>query len=435
MPSPLATFEGIQAGLYVPPDPNGDVGLSHFVESVNTDLAVYDKTGNLAPGSPFPANELFVGFGGPCEDTNDGDGIIQYDGLADRWVFTQFALPNYPNPPFSQCFAVSQTGDPLGGWYRYEFVTPGQAFNDYPKLAVWPDAYYMTSNQFGPHSFIGSGAFAFDRAAMLAGSSATMVYFQLSKPNYGMLAADVENASSPPPLGEPEHIIGVNRRDSLRQYDFHVDFATPTNSTLTVPRMLPVDPFVWNPCVNPYSCIPQKGTSNRLDPLTGILLYQLEYFNYGAHEDMVVSHTIKAGNSSGIRWYQLRSTAGGPWSVYQQGTHAPDGKFRWLPSGALDADGNYAVGFNASSKRAFPSIRYAGRLESDPLGELAQGEAIMISGGGSQTDGYGRWGDYSSMQIDPSDGCTFWYTGQYYPTSSRQFWHTRVGTFAFPSCT
>jgi len=440
MPATALNFEGINPDRWVPPDTNGDVGLSNYVESVNTDVGIYDKSGNLQPGTPFHANALFDGFGGPCEVRNDGDPIIQYDALADRWVFTQFALPGSPwwKPPFYQCFAVSQTADPTGSWYRYQFLMPTYLFEDYPKIGVWPDAYYMTANEFGPRYWEGAGVFAFDRTSMLAGATATFLYQHLGRPNYGLLPSDVENSSAAPPAGEPGHFLEYRdtyNQHALWMYDFDVDFATPANSTLTGPVHLPVDAFRHHVCKPVTRCIPQKGTTRLLDSLADVLMYPLEYYNYGAYEDMVVTHTVKAGKASntGIRWYQLRSTGGGAWSVYQQGTYAPNALYRWMPSAALDASGNLAVGYSVSSARQYPSIRYAGRLATDPLGELSQGEAIIIAGRGSQT-GTNRWGDYSAMQIDPSDGCTFWYTNEYYSRSSSADWQTRIASFRYPSC-
>jgi len=259
----------------------------------------------------------------------------------------------------------------------------------------------------------------------------------LEKPNYGLLPSDLENSSPPPPPGEPGHFIefhDTDRHDALWMYDFYVDFATPANSTLTGPVHLRVDAFQHHLCRPITRCIPQKGTTRLLDSLADLMMYPLEYYNYGTHQDMVVTHAVKAGKAanSGIRWYQLRST-GGPWSVYQQGTYAPDSLYRWMPSAALDASGNLAVGYSVSSAKRYPSIRCAGRLATDPLGELSQGEKRVIGGGGSQTD-TNRWGDYSAMQIDPSDGCTFWYTNEYYSSTSGSDWRTRIASFRYPSC-
>lgn len=436
MPGTVQNFEGMDSGGPIPPDTNGDVGPTRYVESVNTDLAIYDKAGNIQ-GSRFPGNALFDGFGGVCESTNDGDPIIQYDPIADRWVFTQFANV-FSSGPYSQCFAVSTTGSPSGSFYRYQFLMPGSDFNDYPKIGVWSDAYYMTTNQFGAVDFTGVGVFAFDRTKMLAGMPATMIYKHLAPPNYGLLPSDLENSSAPPPAGTPNHLIeyrDLASGDELWMYDFNVNWATPASSTLTGPTRLAVKPFDPNACQNIYKCIPQRGTSQKLDSITDLLMYQFEYYNYGSHEDMTISHAIKnkSQSNTAIRWYQLRSTGAGPWMVFQQGTFAPDGLYRWLPSGALDSAGNLAIGYNASSSKRFPSIRYAGRLAGDPANKLSQGEAILIKGGGSQ-GGPVRWGDYSAMQIDPTDGCTFWYTNEYYSSSSATHWRTRVGSFSFPSC-
>jgi hypothetical protein len=437
MPAPINNFDGTSSTQVSPPDTNGDVGLSNYVESVNTDLAIYDKSGNLLSG-PFPANDLFNGFSGACETTNDGDAIIQYDSAADRWVFSQFANA-FSGPPFYQCFAVSQTSNPLGSWNRYQFLEPGSDFFDYPKIGIWSDAYYMTANQFQGVNANGVGVFAFNRTQMLAGLSAPPVYKHVNA--YGLVPSDIENSSAPPPAGEPEHLMDYPQMNGnkLNMFDFHVDFATPANSTLTGPTPITVNSFDARVCKNILLCIPQKGTSKKVDSLADLLMYQLEYYNYGSTEAMVIDHTIKAGNgaNTAIRWYQFRRTTpgSGAWSVQHQGTYSPDSLYRWMPSSALDKNGNFAVGYSTSSEKRYPSIRYAGRLATDPGGQLAQGETQLKKGSGSQTGFGGRWGDYSSMQIDPSDGCTFWYTNEYYPATSRQGWHTRIGSFKFPSCT
>jgi hypothetical protein len=449
MPTPLITFEGLGANGSIPPDTNGDIGPNHYVQWINTQFAVYNRAGTRVLG-PLAGNTLFAGFGGPCQTTNDGDPITLYDQLADRWLMSQFALPNYPNGPFYQCIAISQTGDPTGSWHRYQFTTSANKLNDYPHFGVWPDAYYMTANLFDTSSnWAGTGNYAFDRTRMLAGQAATMQLHELGIEDWGgMLPSDLDGTTLPP-SGAPNTFIEVNAdewsfppytyHDELQIWQFHVDWVTPANTTFTGPVLRPVAAFDGIACPNfTRSCIRQPGTGNRVDAITDRGFYRLAYRNFGDHESLVINSTVDVdGNDqghTGIRWYEVRSPRSGP-VVYQQGTYAPDASSRWMGSAAMDHNGNMAIGYSISNATdVYPGIRYAGRLSTDPLGQLSQGEATLIAGAGSQT-GYDRWGDYSMMSVDPTDDCTFWYTQEYYPSTSGGGFHTRIGSFKFPSCT
>ncbi len=444
MPVPIQNFEGVSNvnGVH-PPDTQGDVGPNHYVQWVNLSFAIWDKEGNLLYG-PANGNTLWQGFGGPCETTNDGDPITLYDHLADRWLMSQFALPNFPNGPFYQCIAISQTPDPTGAWYRYEFVASNTKMNDYPKFGVWPDGYYMTVNQFsqGSLSWAGAGVFAFERDAMLQGNAAQMVYFDLYSVNSmfgGMLPSDLDG-STLPPAGAPNYFVEVDDSspDAMRLWEFHVDWNTPANSTFGISgqpnAVLPVASFTQL-CPYTRNCIPQPGTSQGLDAIGDRLMYRLAYRNFGDHESLVVNHTVDAGGGrAGIRWYEVRDPGGTP-VIYQQGTYAPsDGLHRWMGSIAMDRMGNMALGYSVSSSSVYPSIRYTGRLAGDPLGTMSQGEVEVIAGSGSQTSSYARWGDYSMMGIDPLDDCTFWYTQEYIQTTGYANWQTRIAAFRFPGC-
>ncbi|HEY3231836.1 MAG TPA: carboxypeptidase-like regulatory domain-containing protein, partial [Roseiflexaceae bacterium] len=448
MPTPIRTFEGV--GNFFggwPPDTEGDVGPNHYVQFINDHFAIWNKSGTLLYG-PAPGNTPWAGFGGPCETTNDGDPIVQYDHLADRWMLSQFGNA-FTDGPYYQCIAVSKTGDPTGAYYRYAFKINDTKLNDYPKFGVWPDAYYMTINQFLGNSYAGAGAIAFERAQMLAGRPARMVYFDLESVDIhfgGMLPSDLDGP--PPPAGSPNYFaevddtsnIGTN--DAMRLWRFHVDWANPANSTfgqtgvnagqpnntLNVASFTPL-------CPTTSDCIPQPGTLQKLDAIGDRLMYRLQYRNFGSHQSLVVNHTVDAGaGRAGVRWYEVRNPGGTP-AIFQQSTYAPsDTESRWMASAAQDRQGNLAIGFSASSSTVFPAIRYAGRLVSDPLNNLSQGEAVMQAGGGSQT-GANRWGDYSMLAVDSTDDCTFWYTTEYYPTTSDADWHTRIGAFKFPGCT
>ncbi len=449
---PDVSFEGLgNVNAVLPPDTNADVGPNHFVQSVNLSFAIYSKGAPGAPPTliygPAATSTLWAGFGGPCETRNDGDPIVMYDHLADRWVMSQLALPNLffgiAFAPFYQCIAVSASPDPTGAYHRYQFSF--NKLNDYPKLSVWPDAYYMAINQFTAISlqYAGQGIIAFDRQKMLAGLPATMQYLDLGPVDInlgGMLPADLDGQAPPP--GSPGYFVemdddawGYAATDQMQLWRFNLDWSNPSASTFTGPSILPVAPFDSDLCGYSRNCIPQPGTTTKVDALADRLMYRLQYRNFGTHESLVVNHTVDADGSdhAGIRWYEIRDPRNSP-TIHQQGTYAPDGNHRWMGSAAMDASGNLAIGFSVSGPNTFPSVRYTGRLAADPLGTLTLGEADIVAGGGSQSHASGRWGDYSMMAVDPSDGCTFWYTQQYYASPSAFGWQTRVGTFSLPPC-
>ena len=437
-PGILGQFEGpsdddnsaIVGFRVVPPDTNGDVGPSHYVQFINSIWAVYDKTGTLVQG-PLPGNSPYVGFGGPCETTNDGDPVAKYDRLADRWVLTQFALPNYPDGPSFQCFAVSQTGDPTGAYNLYEFTIGSLAtgWGDYPKLGIWPDGYYIAFNTFTSSAFTGMTSAAFDRTAMLAGDAATVVSF-LTPPDGGGLPSDMDGPTPPPP-GTPNYfftwwdpVVGT-----LNVYQFHVDFATPINSTFTGPVEFGSSPFVYPPCPGGTTCVPQSG-GEILDTLGDRLMNRAAYRNFGDHESIVTNQTVDAGGRTGVRWWEVRDPGGTP-TVYQSGTYSPDTSYRWMASIAQDKDGNMALGYSKSDASSFPSIGITGRLVGDPLDTMGS-EDVWLAGTGSQISSFSRWGDYSSMNVDPTDDCTFWYTQEYYANTNSFDFKTRIGSFKFP---
>jgi len=440
MPDPIQNFEGVDnVNGVLPPDTEGDVGPNHYVQMVNISFAIWDKNGTLLYG-PVDNNTLWDGFGGICETNNDGDPIVLYDHLADRWLMSQFAL-DFPNN-FHQCIAISETGDPTGAWHRYDFLISESKMNDYPKFGVWPDGYYMAINQFdGATSFwAGQGVVVFERDQMLVGNPATMVYFDDPDPDLGGMLPSHLDSMTQPPTGSPNYFVQFDDnawgfpQDQLEIWEFHVDWDTPANSTFTGPTLLPTAAFDSNLCGYSRNCIPQPDTVQRVDAIPDRLMYLLQYRNFDTHESMVVNHTVDAGSDhAGIRWYELRKGAGG-WGIHQQGTYAPDDDHRWMGSIAMDGDGNIALGYSVSSNTTYPSIRYSGRLVGDPLGTLPQGETTLIAGGGSQLHSAARWGDYSTMSVDPTDDCTFWYTQEYYETTSSAGWQTRIGSFRFPSC-
>jgi hypothetical protein len=426
MPAPSQSFNGQGANGSAPPDTNGDVGPNHYLQTVNTTFAVYNKTGGVVL-SQRAINTIWTGFGGGCETHNDGDPVVKYDRSADRWVVSQFSVSS---TPYLQCVAVSQTADPTGAWYRYSFSLGNTNFNDYPKMGVWPDAYYFSFNIFANgNTFSGAMACAYDRTRMIAGLSASAQCFPPLATEGGMLPSDLYGAT-PPPAGEPNFYLDF-QGNSLNLFRFHVDWTTPANSTFAGPTAIGVAAFT--PLCGGGTCVPQTGTAQQLDSLADRLMYRLAYRNRFGLESLVVNHSVAANGGGGIRWYEIRSPNSTP-TVYQQGTFAPDSQYRWMGSIASDQDGNIAAGYSISSSSIHPTINYAGRLSADPLGTFGQGEATLFAGAGSQTGGLSRWGDYSSMSIDPSDDCTFWYTNEYEPSNGSFNWATRIGSFKFASC-
>jgi hypothetical protein len=426
MPAPIQNFAGVgnRNGVY-PPDTNGDVGPSHYVHWVNLSYQIFNKNGVSLYG-PANGNTLWTGFGGACETQNAGDPIVLYDSMADRWLMSQFTS----SAPYGECIAISTTGDPTGSYYRYFFQHSTTVFYDYPHLGVWPDGYYAGFNRFGAVFYEGPSAIVYDRAKMLQGLPATYQEKQLST-SYGTLQPADLDGSNLPPAGSPG--LFVSRASSaLNLFKFRVDWANPANSTITV-SSLPVAAYNQL-CSGTRSCIPQPGTTVKLDGIGDRVLHRLAYRNFGTHEAMVITHAVAAsGGQAGVRWYEIRNPNSTP-SIYQQGTYAPDATNRWMGSAAMDAQGNIAMGYSVSSSTVYPGIRYTGRLAGDPLGQMSQGETVLINGSGSQTGSGSRWGDYAMMTIDPTDDCTFWFTTEYMASTGTAPWSTRIGSFKFPGC-
>ncbi len=426
-------FSGPQGAFtvqYAPPDTVGAVGATQYVQIVNVGLAVFDKATKAVVYGPVPTSTLWVGFGGECETDNDGDAIVAYDKVANRWIISQFAVGT---APYLQCVAVSQTSDATGAWFRYAF-SYGSVFPDYPKMGVWPDGYYETFNMFTGNTFSGSQLCAYDRSAMLAGAAATQQCFQLASSFGGVLPSDLDGPNAPP-SGAPNYLINYGA-NSLNLWKFHVDWANSANSTLTGPSSLAVAAFT--PACGGGVCIPQPGTHQQLDSLADRVMHRLAYRNFGDHESLVVNQSVTVGTNhknpySGVRWYEIRSPGATP-AVYQQSTFSPDTDYRWMGSIAMDGQGNIALGYSVSSDTTFPAVRYTGRLTGDALGTL-QAETSIVEGTGSQSgQNLDRWGDYSGMTIDPFDDCTFWYTNEYLKTTDAFNWSTRVASLAFPGC-
>jgi hypothetical protein len=457
IPAPSLSFDGFSnlCGGCSPPDPVGDVGPNHYVAMANTDFAIYDKTGALVFG-PVNINTLWAGFGGECQVDNSGDPIVLHDQMADRWLLSQFTASG---PTFFNCVAISQTADPTGSYFRYAFPTvPPQNFPDYPKYGVWPDAYYISTREFlNGASFAGVGAYAVNRAEVLAGNPAATVISFLATPasaggmfnvGDGLLPSDMDGTVLPP-VGSDNFFVGSRDQggpygapnDSLTFWRFNVDFVTPANSTFTMTDIIPVSTFdSIFPCVPAGSrnCIPQPGTAQRIDHLgyRQRPTWRLAYRNFGTHESLVTNQSVEApAGIAGVRWYEIRNPQGTP-VLFQEGTFSPggtDGIHRWMGSIAMDRAGNMGLGYSVSNgTTVFPGMRYTGRLVTDPPGQMPQGEATIVDGLGSQTSTGARWGDYTSMNIDPSDDCSFWYINEYYPVTSVSTWRLRIGRFTYP---
>ena len=427
IPSTSHNFEGISAIGYIPPDTSGEAGLNHFVQVVNRHFAVFDKTGVLLYG-PVIMNTLWTGFGGLCESTNQGDPIVVYDQLANRWIISQIAFPVGGGTTHLECVAVSTSSDPTGSYFRYSFSQP--YFNDYPKIGVWLDAYYATFILRNPDWSVVTGRIcAFDRNKMLAGAPATAQCFDVGKLYIGLLPADLDGIT-PPPSGSPHYSINLSST-ALNLWKVRINWASPSNSTITGPTSIPVAAYT-RACSTGTNCIAQPGVTQKLDTFSDRLMFRLAYRNFGDRESLFVNHSVDSGSGiAGLRWYEIRSPNSSPF-LFQQSTYAPDSTSRWMGSAAADLNGNMALGYSFGSGSQFPGIRYTGRLVSDPKNTLPQGESVIMNGAGSQT--HNRWGDYSQMTIDPADDCTFWYANEYIPSNGSFNWHTRIASFKFPSC-
>ena len=434
----LGQWEGLGGGYpgyaitAVPPDPNMAVGPNHIVQWVNNAFVVFDKQGRqvLAPVD----DETFWGNSTCNQLGGFSDPIVQYDRLSDRWVIGEVAIPLFPGliGQFAQCFAVSTSPDPTGSYYMWAYGF-GSNINDYPKISVWPDGYYVTWNIFSAsESFLGPEACAFRRSDMISGVAAPLyVCFTLANGVSSLLPSDLDGAAMPP-SGSPNFLMDVNASTgALHLWKFHADYATPRNSTFTGLTLTGVAPFTA-PCLTTQDCVPQPATTQKLDALGDRLMYRLAYRNFGDHASLVANHSVLTPSGNiGVRWYEVRNPAGTP-TIFQQGTFAPDSDNRWMGSIAMDHAGNIGVGYSVSSAATYPSIRFTGWEVGSPLGQL-ESETNAVVGTGSQT-GYNRWGDYSAMRIDPVDDCTFWYTQEYQATTVDADWSTRIVSFSFPAC-
>jgi hypothetical protein len=436
-------FTGPQGAFpfaFAPPDPNSAVGATQVVETVNLSFAVFDKTTGATVLGPIPIASLWNGFNASCSSTvglSLADPIVLYDKIAGRWVVKIVTLLD----PYFVCMAVSTTSDATGTWYQYAFSVPADGRQSGQKMGLWPDGYYLsqwTYNASG--TYAGPEACVVNRAQMIIGQTATMQCYQLKNTTiYGMLPSDLDGMTAPP-TGSPNYFLiqGPAGSNTLLLYSFHVNFTTPADSTFTGPVKIAVAAYTPG-SRDMLVALPQPGTSELLDVNGSDLMHRLAYRNFATasppHESLVVTQSVIVGTGTtsrtGVRWYELRSPSTTP-TVYQQGTYSPNTTNRWMGSIAMDMMGNMAIGYTAGSATIYPSIRYTGRQVTDPLNTM-ENEVSIFAGVGSQTVG-GRWGDYSSMSVDPSDDCTMWYTGEYMGTTGQLNWGTRLFSFKFPSC-
>jgi hypothetical protein len=453
-----------------PPDTNGAVGEEYYVQWVNTSFAIFTKSGDLKYG-PARGRTLWKGFdNGPCEKDDDGDPIVQYDKIHKRWIMAQFAISNRdPDggsvavPPFYQCIAVSESSNPLGKYRRFRFQY--SLFNDYPKLGVWVNGYYATFNMFNDPN-AGAQVCAYDQEVMLGVTTtpsrkASQQCVQLDSRYFSLLPADIDGTTSIPPGDAPNYLVNLNPNNSaINLWRFKVNWEDPSKSELTGPLQVANVEDYSVPCLGSsrLACIPQPGTGQKLESMGDRLMYRLAYRRFpDGRESLLFNHVVSIEkNGSGIaalRWYELRNPSGTP-TIFQSGTFAPDEKNRWVGSMAMDKLGNIGLAYSVSSASFAPSIYYTGQSKDESKKGRMGKEKLIVDGGGSQTcilpngdcnptcalvDGrcisnIARWGDYSSLSMDPSDDCTMWYTTEYLRKTGGFNWSTRIYSFRFTSC-
>ncbi len=449
----------------------------------------YDSTGIVLYG-PVETSNVFKGFGGPCEKMNNGDAVARYDQLADRWlivmpIFRRVSpLENEPIPgksggqasqsiignilqpgeawklnipqllsaeekaklnairrqsfrsqkneggSYRMCYAVSSSSDPFGSYYRYEFVRP--LFPDYPRPAVWPDGYYVPTST--GDNIIQKHAAVVDRAKMLEGKPATEQIFIVDDVNF-LNNADLDGKQLPP-VGAPNIVMAtggsqlnnVMEDDGIYYWKFFVNWEDAGKSRLEGPVKIPVAPYHYLGEGQLTKCIPQPGTDTRLDAQGDKIMARLVYRRIGKQQSIVAVHSVKTSSGGGgVRWYEFRIKKNGDVKLFQQGTYAPEGNYRWMASPAIDASGNIAIGYSFGGGDYFPGQRFTGQLAGDKKGIMTLGETILVDGQASQTNTL-RWEDYTQTAIDPSDDMTIWYVGDYLKKGAENY-STRIGAF------
>lgn len=476
----VASFDGLGVGfrgpqgdatLRNPSDNSLAVGRDHIVQTVNSRMAIFTKRGSAYRSTgevlygPVATHQVFRGFGGPCEERNNGDAVVRYDQLADRWllvmpIFSRVvprssapgprraalvppapsAAVAAPSPPpatggYAMCYAISVGPDPLGSWDRYEFARP--LFPDYPRPAVWPDGYYVPTST--GDEVVEKHVCVVDRARMLAGADATEQCIIVKDVNF-LNTADLDGRMLPP-AGAPNIVLaaggtqlrGEFEADAIFAWRFFVDWADPSRTRLEGPERIAVAPYRYLCGGQLTTCVPQPGTDRRLDAQGDKLMARVVYRRFASHEALVAVHSVNTiALGGGVRWYELRLDRVGALVLHQQGTFAPDGDFRWMASPAIDAYGNIGIGYSFGGERHFPGQRFVGRTARDPLGTLPFGERVLVDGEAAQTTTL-RWQDYTQTALDPVDDCTVWYVGDYLKRGAASY-STRIGAFRMPGC-
>jgi hypothetical protein len=442
----IESFDGLGVGFDGPQGPAAGrnpsdnslaVGPGHVVEIVNSRMAVFSKKGEVLYGA-VPTNTIFQGFGGPCEERNNGDAVVRYDQLADRWLFVMpifNRIIGRPDEPYSMCYALSENGDPLGPYFRYEFRR--KLFPDYPRPAIWPDGYYVPSST--GDNVIQKHACVADRTTMLKGRDATEQCLVIEGVNF-LNNADLDGQSLPP-TGAPNILIAAGgsqlrqilEDDGIYAWQFHVSWSDAAKTSLTGPVKIAVAPYHYLCDGQLTRCVPQPGTDMRLDAQGDKIMQRVVYRNFGDHESLVAAHSIDtAAGGGGVRWYEFRLNAKRDPALYQQGTYAPDRFYRWMASPGMDRAGNIGIGYSFGGTPHYAGQRFAARLATDPLGQLTFSETNLAEGAAAQTYG-NRWEDYATTAMDPSDDCTFWYVGDYYRAGASTY-SSRIGAFRLPGC-
>lgn len=502
----VASFDGLGVGfqgpqgtasLRNPSDNTFAVGPNHIFQIVNTRMAIFtkkgkqfDTTGKVLYG-PVPTNTLFKGFGGACEAINNGDAVVRYDQLADRWlivmpIFRRGAIrPDQPQPgragdpaqvsvpgqpgqpgpaarlfvpppsppeqqpqrgqggqrgqsgpqgPYSICYAISTSSDPFGSYYRYEFLRP--LFPDYPRPAIWPDGYYVPTST--GDNVIQKHACVLERAQMLKGEPASEQCVIIDDVNF-LNNADIDGKELPP-RGAPNIMMAAGgtqlkndfEDDGIFTWKFHVDWKNPANTKITGPEKIAVAPYHYLCGGQLTNCVPQPGIDRRLDAQGDKIMARLVYRRIGARESIVAVHSVNtSAGGGGVRWYEFRIDEKRAIRLHQQGTYAPDGFFRWMASPAIDRYGNIGIGYSFGGTPNFAGQRFAARRASDPPGKLTVRETILVEGEGAQNAM--RWQDYTQTAIDPSDDCTIWYVGDYLKKGETNY-SSRIGAFRLSGC-
>jgi len=412
----------------MPGDPALDVGPNHVVQMLNGGsgavVKIWDKTGGVLLNTTLFSTLAGTGSG-------LGDPVVLYDERADRWLLSEFQ-----NGGNNLYIAISTTPDPTGSYFIYSVLAP--TFPDYPKYSIWDNSYLITANESGGSSSV----YALDRTSMLAGGATSSQRFTV--PHFGTIGFQMTTPVSilgTAVSGTPALLMRMrddawtgSASDALEMWELDINWATPGAATLTQVQTIGTTPHETELCgYTSFACIPQQGSGTTLDPLREILMNRIMYRNFGTHESIVCAHVTDVDGTdwAGIRWYELRRTGGGggTWSIYQEGTYAPDGNHRWMPTIGLAASGNIGLAYNVASSSMHPEIRYTGRKECDPLGVMTEAEVQLVDG--TSPNNTNRWGDYNSMGVDPTDGETFWFTAQYNPTTQAS---TRIGAFNIDNC-